>query len=289
MSLREAFAHHRYLFRQMETVRPSFCAFALFVAVATGIAGFISNVFLLRYGLNAVQKQLPFTRVALAFGTWLLVDLFIKSVRYAYQVWRVPLMAHDMHHHFARFHIKNITMKHLIEEVTETYESLIRGVITCTANAILLLWMDPLLMGFALVPLVTLPLHAKQRALRARLTDRADCLQTNMQERGFSLQFYRQSCGDLLRVIKRDGWSLMAVGYAVALLSEVVLEIGGMLYAVYQTVQGNLSYGDCLVAVTAIGSLSHTLIHLPELFSRIRRHGEDAARFRALTERGDAV
>ena len=289
MSLKEALAHHRYLFRQMEAVRPSFCVFALFVAITTGIAGFVSNIVLLRYGFNAVQRQAPFTHIAVAFGVWLLVDLFIKSVRYAYQVWRIPLMAHDMHHHFAHLHVKNITIKHLIEEVTATYESLIRGMITCVANGILLCFMDPHLLLFALLPLVTLPLHTRQRALRGRVGRETTCLQTRLHGLGYSLRSYRESCGDVLRLLKRDGRHLAAVGYAVALLSEVVLEIGGMLYAVYGTVQGWFGYGDCLIAVTAIGSLSHTLLHLPELFASIRRHGEDAAHVRALTEGGDAA
>ena len=289
MSIKEAFAHHRYLFRQMEAVRPSFCALALFVAVTTGIAGFISNIFLLRYTLDAAQRREPFLQIAVAFGVWLVVDLFIKSVRYAYQVWRIPLMAHDMHHRFAHLHLKNVTIKHLIEEVTDSYEVLIRGAITCIANGILLLWMDPFLLVFAIIPLIALPLHAKQRTIRERLNDRTRFLQSHVQGIGYSLKLYRESCCDLLQRIKHDGWCLATVSYAVALLSEVALEIGGMLYAVYRTVNGHLGYGDCLIAVTSIGSLSHTLLHLPELLARIRHHGIEAARFRSLTERGDTI
>ena len=288
MSLKEAFAHHRYLFRQMEKVRPSFCAFALFVAIATGTMGFVTNILLLRHALNSVQQQLPFAHIVAVFGLCLLIDLLVKSMRYAYQVWRVPLMAHDMHHHFAHLHIKNVTIKHLIEEATDVYELLFRGAVACVANAILLTWIDPILLIFALVPLVALPLHVKQRTLRVRLQDERHDLQAKVRRGDYSLKNYRESCGDILRMLKKDGWSLAGIGYAVALVTEVLLEIGGMLYAVYRTSQGDFEYGDCFIVVTAIGSLSNTLLHFPELLLRVRRHGSDVARFRALTERGDA-
>ncbi len=275
--------NHLYLLRLLHRTCPTFVPLTLLTAFFSALAGFLGNVYFLRYALNGIGNGLSFQHIAVVLTVWLVIDIAIKGLRYAYHMRKAPLMVCEIQSRLPVCVLDEVCEHHIIETAADNYAAQIRFVVATTTNLILLWVIDPWLLLLAAVPLLAIPSRGWQHSLRTRLLNKSERIRTTKRT-GDLLEQYRYAGQELRTMFRQQGHKLAAVGYLVAVLMEVSVEVGGMLYAVYCTINGRMGYGDCLVIVTAIGSLTHGLVHLPEMLLDLRKSAQAIQQIRSSCE-----
>ncbi len=165
------------------------------------------------------------------------------------------------------------------ESVNNSIDMMVYRIVNFSANFTLLLVIDPMLLLFVLIPLIAIPITAKLNKLRYKknmeLTE--ENRRKEYARRTFYLADYSKEmrlldmpllmlkrfkqCGEnVMGIIKKYGFKLSALSYIMTECNDVIAGLGAMLYSVWQTLGvGNMGYGDCIVVVNSIGTVSYAL------------------------------
>ena len=166
-----------------------------------------------------------------------------------------------------------------IENVNNSIANVVYRVITFSANFALLFTIDPMLMLFVLIPLLISPLHTllKKIIYKRDMAIREEKRKRDYARRTFYMAEYSkemrmshfpglmlgrfvESSKEIIRIMHTYGLKRAAVEYILEECNDVIVSMGAMLYAVWQTVaRGNMGYGDCIVVVNSIEHVAWTL------------------------------
>ena len=157
--------------------------------------------------------------------------------------------------------------------------SLVYRLITFSSNLALVIAIDPIFLLFVLIPLLIVPLTTKRNKTRYEKTmalkeenrrrdyaRRTFYLADYAKEMRLSdmpalmLQRFKESGTRAIEIIQKYGLKLATLGYLIEECNGVVTALGATLYAAWQTFgMGNIGYGDCIIIVNSIDSISYTL------------------------------
>ena len=168
------------------------------------------------------------------------------------------------------------------------------------ANAALLFAIDPVFLLFLLIPLLSSIFIKKQKKAdfekyeqtvamnrRCDYTRRTYYLGDYAKEMRLS-NIYRvmakrfaTAIKDTKAVIRKYGFKCALYGYLIEIFREVFTFLGATVYAVYQTlVTGNILYGDCLVIINALTTLSWSITGSADTLFRFQEHALYIENFR---------
>lgn len=162
------------------------------------------------------------------------------------------------------------------DKVASSVSMLIFTTVSMTANGILLFSIEPVFLLFLLIPIASaIFVRAQKQAgyneyhekiameRRCDYTKRIFYLGEYASEMRLTGMYrvmakrFGFAIRDTKAVIKKYGFRVAAFGYLIAIMNEVLTFLGSTAYAVYRTlVTGDLLYGDCLVMINSMTTLT---------------------------------
>ena len=186
------------------------------------------------------------------------------------------------------------------DQVASSCSMMVFDIVQFSANAVLMFTIDPVFLLFLLIPLVSSVFIKKQKKAnferyeatvsmnrRCDYTRRTYYLADYAKEMRLS-NIYRvmakrfaEAIGETKTVIRKYGFKCAFYGYIVEISREVLTFLGATVYAVYQTlVTGNILYGDCLVIINALTTLSWSITSSADSLFSFQEHALYIENFR---------
>jgi len=186
-----------------------------------------------------------------------------------------------------------------VSECDERVTSVISSITAITyrlvrfsANFGLLVAIDPWLLIFALIPLVTIPLKAKGNKLGVErtLTTKEVNRRRDYSQRVFYLADYakemrlssfpfmfikrfREASHENIQLLSKYGKKIALLGIITDFINNMSGTIGATIYSVWQTIEkGAMSYGDCVVVINSVDSLAYTLTDTASDFLKLQEN-----------------
>lgn len=304
LSLGRVIANNFYVLRIIQEVAPFYLVTYFLWSVAGALINFLTGTYLLRYVINTFQVGGEMKQIFLFIGICALANLgfnfWIDCMRrFLYPrynqriVARVEKMLFDKAakvelacYEDPAFYDKYVrSMENSYEKCMNTVytvDGLIWSAVSMSANAIMIVTIDPVLLIFALLPLLLGFVQKKRNTVLHEFDQKRDPIdrKINYVQRTFYLGEYakemrlsemhknmfakqKEAWLDYKKLIADYGF---VKGFTIFLTNfgkDGVIVLGAMLYSVFQTtVTGNMLIGDCIVVLNSIESLSWQLTDL---------------------------
>lgn len=314
LSLRRVIANNFYVLRIIQEVAPFYLVTYFLWSVVGALINFLTGTYLLRYVINTFQvggemKQI-FIFIAvcalanLGFNFW--IDCLRRFLYPRYNqriVARVEKMLFDKAaqvelscYEDPTFYDKYVrSMENSYQKCMNTVytvDGLIWAVVSMSANALMIVTIDPVLLIFALLPLLLGFVQKKRNTIVHEFDQKRDPIdrKINYVQRTFYLGEYakemrlsemhknmfakqKEAWLDYKKLIADYGF---AKGFTIFLTNfgkDGIIVLGAMLYSVFQTtVTGNMLIGDCIVVLNSIESLSWSLTTLVSEVTDLHKH-----------------
>ena len=178
-----------------------------------------------------------------------------------------------------------------VEKVMGTIDNLIWNTISLCCNSFLLFLIDPWLIGFGLMPLLLgIVRRWKNKVNHDMVADRKPIdRRVKYVRRTFYLGeyakemriggMYRRMLGELMdtytdfrTLMRKYGIRLAIAQYIQKIGLEVITILGAMFYAVWRTLGGNMTIGDCIVILNSIGTISYCLNYMVQNIAEFGEH-----------------
>ena len=173
-------------------------------------------------------------------------------------------------------------------------------IVRFTTNGALLFAIDPIFLLFLLIPIASSIFIKKQKKAdfdkyeesvamnrRCDYTRRTYYLGEYAKEMRLSgiyrvmAKRFAMAIADTKKVIRKYGFKCAFYGYIVEIAREVFTFLGATVYALYQTlVTGNILYGDCLVIINALTTLSWGITNSADSLFAFQEHALYIENFR---------
>lgn len=302
-----------YLLRLIHDAVPGFVLLRIAVAAIVTLADFLSGTYLLRFAINGVGK-LGFGEIVAAlllFLAAILLSQFIgdfakhklfppmqnkltKSLnRIVYEkAARVDLECYENPDYFNKLSRAVGECSTNANNILTSLTTVISVAVSFSLNLFLVLFIDPVLLLFSLIPLLSIPLRAKANQLGYErdyeltayrrqqdysrrtfyLADYAKEMRiTNFPS--LMLRRFNEASKNIIEIVAKYGISLGVIGYVVSELNETITALGAMLYSVWQTVAvGAMRYGDCVIIINSINSIARSLSNASNIYLNFQRN-----------------
>lgn len=178
-----------------------------------------------------------------------------------------------------------------VEKVMGTIDNLIWNTISLCCNSFLLFLIDPVLILFGLFPLLLgIVRRWKNRvnhdmvAARKPIDRRVKYVRRTFYLGEYAKEMriggmYRRMLGELMctytdfrDMMHKYGLRLAVAQYVQKVGLEVITILGAMLYAVWRTLSGGMTIGDCIVILNSIGTISYCLNYMVQNFAEFGEH-----------------
>ena len=178
-----------------------------------------------------------------------------------------------------------------VEKVMGTIDNLIWNTISLCCNSFLLFLIDPVLIIFGLFPLLLgIVRRWKNRvnhdmvAARKPIDRRVKYVRRTFYLGEYAKEMriggmYRRMLGELMNtytdfrgIMRKYGVRLAIAQYIQKIGLEVITILGAMFYAVWRTLSGGMTIGDCIVILNSIGTISYCLNYMVQNFAEFGEH-----------------
>ena len=300
-SVKRVFENNLFALKLIHEAAPFLTAAFIIDAILQSLINVISNAYLLRYAINGIEEGLTFSRIATIVIIWMAVRIvfYIANAVFNYKYVNI-----------ASLKVSELVSRRLLEhaekcdldcyENPEFYDKLAKAldgglnnvfqvqstlvlvvyrIVSFSANTLLVIFIDPTLLIFSLIPLLVMPLRAKRnklnydRDMESTVQNRRSdySLRTfyladyakEMRLSGmptFMLDRFVESGKKILEIIRRYGVRLAVINYATNEIQEVVTTLGATMYSVWKTlVVGTMGLGDCLVILNSLNMITYVL------------------------------
>ncbi len=300
-SVKRVIENNLFALKLIHEAAPFLTAAFIIDAILRSLISVISNAYLLRYAINGIEEGLTFSRIATIVIIWMAVRImfYIANAIFNYRYVNI-----------ASLKVSELVSRRLLEhaekcdldcyENPEFYDKLAKAldgglnnvfqvqstlvlvvyrIVSFSANTLLVIFIDPTLLIFSLIPLLVMPLRAKRnklnydRDMESTVQNRRSdySLRTfyladyakEMRLSGmptFMLDRFVESGKKILEIIRRYGVRLAVINYATNEIQEVVTTLGATMYSVWKTlVVGTMGLGDCLVILNSLNMITYVL------------------------------
>ena len=301
MTYKQIISNNLFILKLIFEVEPSIIFIDLLFTVAQAGIGFLSSAFMLRYALNGINEEKSFEHLAMVLlifmficiGVNMLSSWYYNCVYYlSFQDIRkkfrdivyqkaisVELGCYENPQYYDNF-VKAIDeCEKRVSLVLDSVTNIVSNIITFSANFALVIYIDPIFLLFALIPLMIIPLQSKVKKIdydkNMKITEENRCKDysrrvfylsdyakemrlTNMPE--LMVEKFKSSGEKVIGIIKKYGVKLVVLNYIIQVCNDVLSVLGATFYAVWRTfVTQSIGYGDCLIIVNSINNISYTL------------------------------
>ncbi len=304
ISLGRVIANNFYVLRIIQEVAPFYLVTYFLWSVAGALINFLTGTYLLRYVINTFQIGGEMKQIFLFIGVCALANLgfnfWIDCLRrFLYPrynqriVARIEKMLFDKAarvelscYEDPAFYDKYVrSMENSYQKCMNTVytvDGLIWAAVSMSANAIMIVTIDPVLLIFALLPLLLGFVQKKRNTILHEFDKKRDPIdrKINYVQRTFYLGEYakemrlsemyknmfakqKEAWLDYKKLIADYGFAKGITIFLTNFGKDGIIVLGAMLYSVFQTtVTGNMLIGDCIVVLNSIEALSWQLTDL---------------------------
>lgn len=324
LSLKRIVSNNLFMLKIIHKSAPGLLAINTLFNLFYSAVDFVSSTLLLRYIINGIGNGLSFSGLTVALIIYIAIYLVTNLISNWYHQSKYQLDKNEIHRSVHNLVYKKASVVELAcYENPKFYDTFCKAIAECTmrtdevlnsisqisyilfrfsANFGLLIAIDPKLLLFVLLPLVTIPLNAKanklayQRTTETREVNRhrdyskrtfylADYAKemrlTNMPS--LLLKRFREAGNRNMFILKKYGKGIAAIYYLISIINEVFTALGATIYAVWNTLgTGTMGYGDCVVVVNSIEGIAYTLTDSSSVFLRFQENAlyiEDLRKF----------
>ncbi len=314
LPIKRIISNNIFMLKLIHSAAPWYMPMEFLFTILSASLSFMTNTWLLRYALNGIGKGYSFERIA----TTLLLCLAFNLLINAAQSWFYNIICVKPSANIDR-DIRKVVYKKAKEVELGCYENpkyydkfvkaigecasrpwavinsigeLIYRLINISANIVLLIVIDPVLILFLLIPLLAIPLQSKSNKLnynknmelaeenrRCDYSRRAFYLADYAKEMRLTdmphlmLRRFKASGERIIAIIQKYGLKVSTLSYISDELNQVFCGLGATFYAAWKTFgEGTMGYGDCIVIVNSIDSVSYTLISSANVFLRFQEN-----------------
>lgn len=296
------------MLRMVHRSVPGLLACEIIFAVLEAVTSFLTYTYMLRYALNGIAEGKSFSSIAV----FVLVCLAARLVLF----WSQSFFYSKI------YYVKNCQLTNDIRKVvyekaaqvelgcyenSEYYDTYVKAIDECTsraqavmnsivnivyvitsfsANFGLLVAIDPILLLFALFPLLCFPITAVANKIaynrkmemtaanrRKEYTRRTFYLSDYAKEMrlsnmpGLMLERFRDSGNRVIGIIKKYGFRVATLNYLKVECLNLLTPLSATTYAIWKTLgAGTMGYGDCVVVVDSISTVAQSLNNFSDSF-----------------------
>ncbi len=324
LPLKRIVSNNLFMLKVMHKAAPGLLVTNTLFNAFYSIVDFISGTLLLRYIINGIGNGLSFSTLAIALLCYIIIYLIINFISNWYYQGKYNTDRNEIHRAVHSLVYKKASEVELAcYENPKFYDTFCKAIEECamrtdevlnsitqisymlfrfSANFGLIVAIDPKLLLFVLLPLITVPLNAKANKLAYRrttetrevnrhrdyskrtfyLADYAKEMRlTNMPN--LLLRRFREAGARNMFLLKKYGKGIAAIYYIISVINEVITALGATVYAVWNTLEtGLMGYGDCVVVVNSIEGIAYTLTDSSSVFLRFQENAlyiEDLRKF----------
>ncbi len=177
-------------------------------------------------------------------------------------------------------------------DVVDTVDQMIWRVVNLSANSLLLYLIDPWLILFGLIPVVLgllrkvevseyykyvngqKPIDRKKNYIRRTFYQNDYAKEMRLTSMYKSLfEDYKGCWKSYLKILRRHGSLRTLLGFIIECGMSIFAYLGAILFSIYRTVvQGTMLYGDCVVVINSIMSVSYGVGSIVSGFGSFREH-----------------
>lgn len=302
-----------FMLNIMRKAAPGFMLASLVTAALQAWAMFVSEIFLLRYAINGINENRSFKEIAVMLVLWLFIWLMIEAA--------IIFTGHWKNYRFADVfkEVHTLLYKKAAEVEVECYENpkyydnFVKAIEECqkktsdvwesvvqmvfqfslgTANFGFLIFIDPMLLVFAIIPVLMIPFRTKRNELNhtrmmkskeenrhqkyARRTFYLVDYAKEMRLTGMPvlmLRRFRESGERVIGIIKKYGFTVAVLEYIITECNEMLTVLGATFYACYGAfVRGTIGYGDCLVIINSIDNMAYVLSNSGNMLTKFQEN-----------------
>lgn len=296
------------MLRLMNKASPGLVASSIIYAFMVSCASFVSGTLLLRFALNGIATGKTFFRIASVVLGWLVVQIIISGLAALYEqkickmsieevkrklhnmVYQkatdVELVCYENPKYYDKFSKAIDESGNRVEQMNYAVIDLVARVISFSANFILIITIDPVLILFIFIALLAIPLQEKVN--RNKYKETMEIIEEKRRKDYFRRVFYlkdyakemrlsdmsysmfrkfKESGERTIMIIKKYGFSIALLEYLASECNDMLATLGVTLYAVWQTFGSKkMGYGDCLVIVNSVDYISNILTSSTKVF-----------------------
>ena len=299
-SLRKIIDNNLFFLKLIHKASPWFLSSSVVITAVEACVEFVSDTFMLRFALNGINVGRPFRTIAAVMLIWMAVRIAVAGVVSHYRQRLYPVRLTDVKQKLHTMVFQKAAEVELecyenpkyydtfvkamgecsgrAEEVSNALLNVLRQGISFLANFALIIFIDPVLLLFAFIPLLVIPLQSRANRLgyQKEMEMREEKRRKDYSRRTFYLSEYakemrlfnmpelmlkrfQESGGRIIDIIKKYGLSLAALNYLTMECTEMLAALSVTIYAVWRTLgAGTMGYGDCIVVVNSIDVIAHT-------------------------------
>ena len=318
LSVKRTWQNNLFALREVGKASPIYLAVYLGATVIYGLLDFFTGAYLLREIVNAVERGEDLSGLVVYVAIFMAVSvLFYLALNWFWNVIspkmeekislqiqkklfrkasEVELACYENPSFYDKYVRAMDEAQGRVYQVLNTLDTLLRHIITTSANSFLLFFIDPWLMLFALFPLLLGFLKKRESkinhdwAVARKSTER----RVWYVQRSFYLGEYAKEMriGGIYRLMLRDlrasyrtfrdlthkyGWKVGFLSILRHIGLDVLTVFGATLYAVWSTMclgpeGGGMSVGDCIVVIGSISTVSYSLNYIVDTLTQFHEH-----------------
>ncbi len=314
ISVRRVFQNTFYVLKIIHQTAPLYLPTYFLWSVVGALVNFLVSSYLLRYVVNAYQRggsmQNAFLLIIICAAVDVIFYLLVSCLNcFVYPRCRQRIVAKIEKMLFDKagqvelscyedptFYDKYVrSMENAYGKcmnVVYNIDNLVWAVVTLSANIILLITIDPLLIIFAFLPLPLGFIRKKQNSVVHEFDTKRNPIdrKINYVQRTFYLGEYakemrlghmykcmfeqqKQAWQDYKKLITDYGFAKGACRFLLNFCMDGIAVLGAMLYATYQAIgTGRMLLGDCIVVLNSIGQVSWQLSTLVQHFTDFHKN-----------------
>ena len=298
LPLSRTISNNIFILKEINKASRGLVLFDILMFGFAGFSDFITSTYLLRLVLQGIEQNIDFWHIATFILIWLGVQViyqiifeiyyngpYLKKINKVYlkvnsnifmHASKVDLSCYDNPEYYDQF-VKAVDecavrVTYIVDAIKNTTYKLSKFV----SAVVMLFSINPVLLIFLLLPLLTIPINAKVNSLSyARTMDtreinrhrdytkRVFYLSDYAKELRLSnftplmLKRFKEATDKNVYLLKKYGISLIFFSHLITWVNEIFTILGATIYAVYSTlIKNTMNVSDCIAIINSIDSIA---------------------------------
>lgn len=312
MPIRRIISNNVFMLRMVHRSVPGLLGCDIIVTLGAALTSFLTSTYMLRYALNGIAEGKNFSSIASFILVCLATQLVLKWIQSFFYRKIYPVKTCKLTNDIRKVVYEKATQVELgCYENPEYYDTFVKAIDECTsraqavmnsvvnivyvitnfsANFGLLVAIDPILLLFALFPLLCFPITAVANKVaynrkmemtaanrRKEYTRRTFYLSDYAKEMrlsnmpGLMLDRFVDSGKCVIGIIKKYGFRVATLNYLKVECLNLLTPLSATIYAIWKTLgAGTMGYGDCVVVVNSISTVAQSLNSFSDSFLKFQ-------------------
>ena len=314
LPLSRTISNNIFILKEINKASRGLVLFDILMFGFAGFSDFITSTYLLRLVLQGIEQNIDFWHIATFILIWLGVQViyqiifeiyyngpYLKKINKVYlkvnsnifmHASKVDLSCYDNPEYYDQF-VKAVDecavrVTYIVDAIKNTTYKLSKFV----SAVVMLFSINPVLLIFLLLPLLTIPINAKVNSLSyARTMDtreinrhrdytkRVFYLSDYAKELRLSnftplmLKRFKEATDKNVYLLKKYGISLIFFSHLITWVNEIFTILGATIYAVYSTlIKNTMNVSDCIAIINSIDSIAYTLSDSANQFAKFQEN-----------------